>query len=161
MRRYAKAGVAALVLLIGLYWWYTRPVGIYELAPELEITKNCAHMDRFGADDFEHRDADVSLDTEEGKAILTQLEQLRLRRSIFNPLRQYLPSRVTGRAMEKGDYSYVIHLTGTGSYCHLQFFGDRWSYTTPKEKDYFPCHIPQGEETGNRIGNALWELGKA
>ena len=149
------------VLLALVFWcsWYSRPVNIFDLKPELDPAIISVRIQRFGssAQNHEHRDLDMEADTPEGQVLLEQLETIRLRRSPLNPLRSILPSIFGGRQTTEGQYGYVIHVFGTNGWIALQFFLDEWDYNLSGQGQYLPCRVADGEVLGQSLGDQLWE----
>ena len=152
---------AALLALIVWCGWYSRPVSIFDLKPELEPADINIHIQRFddSARGYERRSLDVNADTPEGQTLLEQLEAIRIRRSPLAPLRNILPSTITGRQTKPGQYNYAIHIFGTdGSWVALQFFLDEWKYDLPEQAQYLPCRVSDGKALGQALGDELWEI---
>ena len=160
-KRWTITVLAALLALVCWCTWYSRPVSIFDLKPELEAADINIHIQRF--DDsvrgYERRSLDVDADTPEGQALLEQLEAIHIRRSPLAPLRNILPSTITGKQAEPGQYNYAIHIFGTdGSWVALQFFLDEWKYDLPEQPQYLPCLVSDGKAIGQTLGNKLWEI---
>ena len=153
--------VPTLLALVCWCGWYSRPVSIFDLKPELEPANINIHIQRFddSVQGHEHRDLDVDAGTPEGQALLEQLEAIRIRRSPLNPLRNILPSTTTGRQTESGQYNYVIHVFGAnGGWAALQFFLDEWEYDLPEQPQYLPCRVSGGASLGQALGDKLWDI---
>ena len=155
------AAAAALLALVCWCGWYSRPVSIFDLKPELEPADINIHIQRFddSAQGHERRDLDVDATTPEGQALLEQLEAIRICRPPLNPLRNVLPSSFAERQTEPGQYNYVIHVFGAnGGWAALQFFLDEWEYDLPEQLQYLPCRVSDGKSLGQALGDKLWEM---
>ena len=155
------ATAAALLALIVWCGWYSRPVSIFDLKPELEPATINVYIGRFddSARGHGYRDLDVDAGTPEGLALLEQVEAIRIRRSPLNPLRNVLPPTTTGRQAGPGQYNYAIHIFGTdGSWVALQFLLDEWKYELPEQAQYLPCLVSDGKAIGQTLGDKLWEI---
>ena len=80
--------LAALLALVCWCAWYSRPVSIFGLKPELQPADINILIQRFddSARGHERRSLDVDADTPEGQALLEQLEAIHIRRSPLAPL---------------------------------------------------------------------------
>ena len=155
------AAAAALLALVCWCGWYSRPVSIFDLKPELEPADINILIQRFddSARGHERRSLDVDADTPEGQALLEQLEAIRIRRPPLNLLRNVLPSTIAGRQTEPGQYNYAIHIFDTdGSWVALQFFLDEWKYDLPEQPQYLSCRVSDGKALGQALGDELWEM---
>ena len=162
-KRWKIAAAAALLALVCWCAWYSRPVSIFDLKPELEPADINIHIQRFdgSVQGHEHCDLDMDADTPEGQALLEQLEAIRIHRSSLNPLRKVLPPSFTGRQTQDGQYTYVIHVFGTGGgWVSLEFFLDEWKYDLPEQAQYLPCRVSDGETIGQVLGDQLWEMAR-
>ena len=160
-KRWTITVLAALFALVCWCTWYSRPVSIFDLKPELEAADINIHIQRF--DDsvrgYERRSLDVDADTPEGQALLEKVESIRIRRSPLNPLRNILSSSFTGRQVQTGQYTYGIHVFGTGGgWVSLEFFLDEWKYDLPEQTQYLPCRVSDGKTLGQTLGDKLWEM---
>ena len=139
MKRLKWTAALLAVLLAAFSLWYTRPMSIYQLYPGLEVGQINAYTDHVSDGVYTSRELDTTADTAEGQALLAHLESLRFRRSLFNPIRQLLPRRITGGIVEEGAYTYVIYLFDTNpGWLHLQFFVDEWSFSIPGQGGDLP-----------------------
>ena len=155
------AAAAALLALVCWCGWYSRPVSIFDLKPELEPADINIHIQRFddSAQGYERRSLDVDADSPEGQALLEQVESIRIRRSPLNPLRNILASSFTGRQVQTGQYTYGVHVFGTGGgWVSLEFFLDEWKYDLPEQAQYLPCRVSDGKALGQALGDELWEI---
>ena len=160
-KRWTITVLAALLALVCWCSWYSRPVSIFDLKPELEPADINIHIQRFddSAQGYERHSLDVDADTPDGQALLEQVESIRIRRSPLDPFRNVLPSTITGRQTEPGQYNYAIHIFGTdGSWVALQFFLDIWKYDLPEQAQYLPCRVSDGKALGQALGDELWEI---
>ena len=171
MKRLKKGKTAALfTAAVLLLWtvWYARPVDIYSLGMEGGAVQITAYVDLYSGGDGEYKGAEaqtrkVSLkaDTPEGQTLLRYLEELHFRRDLLNPLRRVLPVHATGALMDDGEINFVLHVFSQHGYTALQFFDGGWSYTSPAQKNYFPCYAVGGAKSGAELGKILWEQGGA
>lgn len=153
------AALAAFLL------YYSRSLSPLDLNGALEPAVIDVSIQRFGADykGNESRSFQLEASSPQGSALLEELNGLRLRRSPLNPLRElharFFTTSITGRQTHPGEYNYVIHIFGkNGGWIGLQFFIDQWGYDTPKNANYLPCFVSDGQAAGQTLGDKLWDL---
>lgn len=177
MINHRKIACAAILLALACWvGWYSRPISVLDLDPDLEPAAVDISILRFDGDrpsvslipfaeDYQttkHRELELDASTPEGQALLEQLDSIRIRRSPLNPLRhlwgELFGWKTTGRQTETGDYNYVIHLFGRDGWATLQFFIDEWEYSAPGQPKYLPCSVKDGETVGRALGDQLWQM---
>jgi len=155
------SAAAALAAVICWCIWYSQPITVFDLKPELEPAVIDIYIQRFG-DSSEKNESlifDVNAATPEGRVLLEQLEVIRIRRSPLNPLRKVLPSTFTGRQTQDGQYNYVIHVFGaSGGWIALQIFIDEWAYDLSEQPQYLPCQVSGGKSIAQTLGDELWQM---
>ena len=96
-------GIVVVLVLWGL--WYSRPVGVETLFPDLDPDSVEVTV---GAYNVNNRSETYQKGTPEYDAVLSEVRGLPFRRSVLNPLRQILPDRGTRKHTCDGDYKNIV-----------------------------------------------------
>lgn len=153
-----KLLTAILVLALGCLW-YSRPVNIYGLAPEMrEPDYIHLYLQELSAS-AELHSRDLTPEDPEWEAVLERLEALRFRRPPWNALLQFLDRNfVYGRQADPGDWHLMLAVSGPGGGAQIQFFIDEWMYSSPHSNRNLTLWAKDGREAGNALAEALRPL---
>ena len=161
LKAHWKASAVVLILLLAWGLWYSRPVDIYALAPEvrdpdgitidIEELTGVGEEPRFCSNPFTPEDP-------EWETVLSKIEALRFRRSASSALLQFLDQRSTPlHSFQTGDYAAYIHIMRRdGTRLRLQFLADSWQYSSPRSNRCLPLKMRDGAETGLALCQAYW-----
>lgn len=156
--------VTGLIIAALLAWalWYTRPVDIYGLAPEVRspegITIDVEELTGVGQ---EPRLCSSPFTPEDPawETVLSGIEALRFRRPASNALLRFLDRRSSPfYGFQDGDYAACIRVFGRdGSRLELHFTVDSWRYASPHSLNrYLPLKMEDGAETGLALCREYW-----
>ena len=160
---------AAAVLLTLVCWcvWYSRPVGVETLFPDLKPDMADVLLIQFDGRGHESRSLRFSAGTPEFDAFWGQIQDLRFRRSPLNPLLQALPflenTTSTSKALEDGDISnmFIGFAQDNGQEVwrseELSFSVDAWHYEDHTHSVSLPLMMKNGKEIGQELAHVLWE----
>lgn len=99
-----KALLAALVLALAGYFWYTRPMTLEQLCPDLPLDQVTKVSAWYRLRDSELQD--VTLDETQAEALLTLVKGQTFRRSLVN----LLPQRGNGfRTASVGEFTWTVN----------------------------------------------------
>ena len=150
-----------LALLAAL--WYARPVDVYTLG-HLEAVNRIYIAPSYYEKAFgeAQRLDGVELDASDPRfaSILERVEALRFQRSPLDLMtRHFREKRITGSPVLPDTYFYLLYINDGGDYLHLQFFMDRWYYSTPEAQRILPVGMKDAA-VGNDLGQFLWDTVK-
>ena len=158
---------AALLALIVWCGWYSRPVGVETLFPNLEPDMADVLLIQFNGRSHESRSVRFSAGTPEFDAFWSQIQGLRFRRSPLNPLLQALPflenAVSTSKTLEDGDISNMVigFAQDNGQEVwrseELSFCVDAWHYEDFAHSVSLPLMMNNGKQAGQKLAHALWE----
>lgn len=151
--------LAVLLVLLALLL-YARPVNVYTLGGLEEIDSIYISVSRFDAQQQEQALESVTLDASNPRfsPLLERVKDLSFQRSPLDLITRHLAeTTITGTAVQPDTYHYLLRLHGGESYVQLQFFMDRWDYFLPQSRRNLPVSMKDAAETGNRLGEFLWE----
>ena len=111
-KRWRIAAAAALLALVCWCGWYSRPVGVETLFPDLEPDMADVLLIQFDGRNHNSRSLRFSAGTPEFDTFWGQVQSLRFRRSPLSPLVQVLPflenAFNTSKTLEDGDISNLF-----------------------------------------------------
>ena len=158
--------LAALLVIWGL--WYTRPIGVDTLYPELEPDIIEVYLSDFNTYHHEDRRLKLTAGTEEFDDLWSEIRELRFRRSPFNVVVQALPflegivdTYVKYPEVDDLDTMSISFAQDNGTDIwrseHLKFDVDAWSYRDFDHGVTLPLMMKNGHEIGQKMAHALWE----
>lgn len=154
--------VLALALALVLWAaWYSRPVDIYTLAPEIkEPDAMDITLSELGGGGKDYPLKSLSPENPEWDTALEAVESLRFRRPPWNLILQFLPKHTTtGRVTHDGDHQILFSLYKQGEgYIQVQFFIDEWMYHSPHTSRYLTLWVKDSKQTGDALGEILRPL---
>ena len=161
------ATAATLLALIVWCGWYSRPVGVETLFPDLEPDMADVLLIQFNGRSHESRSVRFSAGTPEFDAFWSQIQGLRFRRSPLNPLLQVLPflenTASTSKTLEDGDIGNMIigFAQDNGQEVwrseELSFCVDAWHYEDFAHGVSLLLMMKDSKKTGQELAHALWE----
>lgn len=162
--RYRRiAAVLAVLILVAAAAWYTRPVDLYALSPDLEKPQDlsCLLL-RYTDNIAENATRTLDLTAEDGEVyrqILSQLESLRFRRF---PLGELLQSLRDGqsRIITPGDFDASYQLGDGTCYVLLQCRMGWWEAVTYDSHGlrFRAISLCGGDEATASLHASIWEL---
>lgn len=162
LHRRLAAGVI-VVILVAATAWYTRPVDLYALSPDLEAPQDltCLLL-RYTDNLAEDTTRTLDLTAEDGEAyrqVLSQLEALRFRRF---PLGELLQSLRDGqsRVITPGDFDASYQLGDGTCYVLLQCRMGWWEAVTYDSHGlrFRAVSLCGGAEATAALHESIWEL---
>ena len=158
--------LAALLVIWGL--WYTRPIGVDTLYPELEPDIIEVYLSDFNTYRHEDRRLKLTAGTEEFDDLWSEIQELRFRRAPFNVVVQALPflegivdTYVKYPETDDLDTMSISFAQDNGTDIwrseHLQFDVDAWSYRDFDHGVTLPLMMKNGHEIGQKMAHELWE----
>lgn len=155
-----KALSLALALVL---WaaWYSRPVGIYTLAPEMkEPDAMDITLSEVGGGGKDYLLKNLSPENPEWDTALEAVEALRFRRPPWNPILQFLPKyTTTGRVTHDGDHQILFTLyKQSKGYIQVQFFIDEWMYHSPHSSRNLTLWVKDSKQAGDALAQILRPL---
>lgn len=154
---------ALAVLLALVLWaaWYSRPVGVYTLAPEI---KEPDTMDftlwELGENRKVYPIKNITPEDPEWGPVLEAVEALRFRRPPWNAVLQFIPEhRTTGRVTHDGDL-HIMFSVGQQreGRVQIQFFIDEWMYNSPHSTRNLTLWVEDSRETGDALAEVFRPL---
>ena len=121
-------GIVAVLVLWGL--WYSRPVGVGTLFPDFDPDS----VEVIASDYNVSPTESYSRGTPEYDAVLSEVRGLQFRRSVWNPIRQFLPDQGVRKHSDDPDYRSLVFdfIQDDGKENHavyeLQFVLNEWFY---------------------------------
>lgn len=161
LKAHWKASAAVLTLLLAWGLRYSRPVDVYTLAPEVRnpegITIDIEELTGVGEEPRLCSNPFTPEDPER-ETVLSEIEALRFRRPASSALLQFPDQRSTPlHGFQTGDHAAHIHvMRRDGSRLRLDFFVDRWQYSSPRSNRCLPLKMRDGAETGLALCRAYW-----
>ena len=159
--------IAALLALVCWCGWYSRPVGVETLFPDLEPDMADVLLIQFDGRGHESRSLRFSAGTPEFDVFWEQIQELQFRRSPLNPVMQLFPffenAVNTSRTLEDGDINnmFIGFAQDNGQEVwqseELTFSVDAWHYEDLAHGVSLPLMMKNGKETGQELAHALWE----
>ena len=144
--------IAAGLLLWGL--WYSRPVGVETLFPGFDPDS----VEVIASDHNVSPTESYSKGTAEYDAVLAEVEGLRFRRSVLNPIRQILPDQGVRKHSDDPDYRSLVFdfIQDDGKENHaiyrLEFFVDEWFYCAVSgDAKILPLGMTDSEAVGTEM----------
>lgn len=162
LKAHWKPLTVALVLLLGAAW-YSRPVDVYHLSPEM---KNAGHISLYvralGNSSADFLIKELTPDNPEWDMVMDSVEALRFRRPPWNLLLQFLDQKVvTGRRTEDGDFHVMLTLADQNhGYVQIQFFVDKWTCSSPHSIRNLALWVKDARKTGSALAETLLPLMK-
>ena len=166
-KRWKIAAAAVLLALVCWCGWYSRPVGVETLFPDLEPDMADVLLIQFDGRDHNSRRLRFSAGTPGFDAFWSQIQGLRFRRSPLNPLLQILPflqnAVKTSKTLEDGDIGNMIigFAQDNGQKVwrseELSFCVDAWHYEDFTHSVSLPLLMKNSKEIGQEMAHALWE----
>lgn len=165
MLKKLKQRIPLLVILVLLGWglWYSRPVGVETLFPDLEPEL----IDVFLIDESEDRRLRSDAGTEEFDALWEELQGLQFRWSPFTPVKQALPflDGVVRRAkqFEQDDIKDLLFalVQDNGQEVwrseQLRFRIDAWTYEDWAHDVTLSLWMQDSKAVGQKLAHQLWE----
>lgn len=169
MLKKLKQRIPLLVLLVLLGWglWYSRPVGVETLFPDLEPELIDVFLIDHHGSKTEDRSLRLEAGTEAFDALWKELQELRFHRSPLNPIEQALPfldgSASIGKSIQDGEinlmYIGLIQNNGTEVWRseELKFWVDSWSYRDMSRCVELSLWMSEGGAVGQELAHRLWE----
>ena len=154
--------LVALAVLLGGMLWYTRPVDLYTIAPDLEPQYLDLMLMRHTGDAADLPVRYLDLTAEDGAAydtVLTQLESLRFRRLPLGSLLSFLRD-LQSRTIHPGDFeSWIVLSDGTDSLglnCRVGW----WELVTYPDSgpSFQAVLLCGGGEVGTDFHEFLWDI---
>lgn len=161
LKAHWKPLAAVLTLLLAWGLWYSRPVDIYTLSPEVRnpdgITIDIEELTGVGEEPRLCSNPFTPEDPE-WETVLSEIEALRFRRPAGSAFLLFLNQKSTPlHSFQTGDYAAYIHIMRRdGSRLRLDFFVDRWQYSSPHSNRWLPLKMRNGAETGLALCRAFW-----
>ena len=159
--------IAALLALVCWCGWYSRPVGVETLFPDLKPDMADVLLIQFDGSGHESRSLRFSAGTPEFDEFRGQIQDLRFRRSPLNPLLQALPflenAVSSSKTLEKGDISnlFIGFAQDNGQEVwrseELSFSVDAWHYEDHAHGVSLPLLMKNSKDVGQTLAHTLWE----
>lgn len=166
-KRWRIAAAAALLALVCWCGWYSRPVGVETLFPDLEPDMADVLLIQFDGRNHNSRSLRFSAGTPEFDTFWGQVQSLRFRRSPLSPLVQVMPflenAFNTSKTLEDGDISnlFIGFAQDNGQEVwrseELSFVVDAWHYEDHTHGVSLPLMMKNSKETGQELAHTLWE----
>lgn len=153
--------VAAVLLLIAGGLWYTRPMTIAQLAPELDREQPALFSVyiRVWHDDGESEHFSLSL--RDGDPLYEEvrelLSQIRIKRTLEGALLDLTHSASGSVSLEDGDVNWALHLDGATF--GLQYYGDEFYYISYDTNNYCLCTVLDHSKTVEALNTFFFENG--
>lgn len=174
MKKALKKHLALLsLLLLFLVWglWYSHPVGVETLFPDMEPDLiDIFLIDSHGVGAAENRGLQLEAGTEAFDALWEELQGLRFRRSPFNPVKQALPFLdgcvSGGKTIQKDEINLMniclVQDNGQETWRseQLQFRIDAWTYEDWDRDVTLSLWTQDGKAVGQELAHRLWDQAK-
>lgn len=146
--------IPALVLALAAFClWYTRPVSIAQLAPELDreqpfqfhaYTVIWHKNDAYESFELKLQEGDPLYEE-----VHAMLDKVRIKRTIPGLIMDLIGAPSGGVAMEEGMVNWVMDLDG--STFQLQYWGGQFLYSSHHTGNFVDCAVVNGEETAAEL----------
>ena len=151
--------VVVILILAGI--WYTRPMTIAQLAPELDReTPALFHsFIRVWHDNGESEHLTLAL--RDGDPLYEEardlLSQIRIKRTLEGALLDLMHGAAGSVSLEEGDVTWVLHLDGATF--GLQYYGGELYYISFDTNNYCLCKVQNHNKTVEALNTFLLENG--
>ncbi len=152
---------AAVILVLLLAWglWYSRPVDIYTLGlgepTAINVRISYAEL---GVGDREGRSAGAVPGDPLWETFLAEAEALRLRRPLWNLVRQYQDGAINTMAVGTDAHVVFYLWDSDGETLMIQVGAGKPCYTSRYTNENLPASLSGGEEAAQALAQRLWPL---
>lgn len=170
MTKKRKLRITAVIILavtVAALFWYYRPVGIYDLEPEMDVDIISISLIRNGGgSDMEDRSLHLERGDEGFEETLEQIEAFQFRRPPTNLVVQALPfladlGPAKVKTIEDYEYHIYISLANEASEiwdCSLSCWFDEWEYRDFDRSISLPLTANGEAKDARALGDHFWKM---